>query len=98
MSGRWANLVVLLVFLLTVPAGVFFFFTSPSMGYATSSAGILAGILALVGLALLPVALARKPSESAAGSTLPTKGGWGIMIGFLVAMAALVAYFMMREP
>ena len=98
MSSRWPNLVVLLVFLLTVPAGVFFYFTSPGMGYPKSTAGIIAGVLALVGLALLPVALRRKPSGSAPGGTLPAKTGWGVLIGFLIVMAAVVAYFMLREP
>jgi hypothetical protein len=98
MSSRWVNLIVLLVFLLTVPAGVFVYFTSPSMGYPKSTAGIIAGVLALVGLALLPVALRSKPSEPAAGAPLSAKAGWGILIGFLVVMAAVVAYFILREP
>jgi hypothetical protein len=46
MSSRWVNLIVLFVFLLTVPAGVFVYFTSPSMGYPKSTAGIIAGVLA----------------------------------------------------
>jgi hypothetical protein len=98
MSGRWVNLLVLLVYLLTVPAGVFFYFTSPGMGYPKSTVAIIAGVLALVGLALLPLALRGKPSESAAGAALPAKAGWGILIGFLVVMAAVVVYFMLREP
>jgi hypothetical protein len=98
MSSRWFNLIALSVFLLTVPAGVFFFFTSPGMGYPRSTAGIIAGVLALVGLALLPVALRGKPSESAEGDALPAKTGWGVLIGFLMVMAAVVAYFMLREP
>jgi hypothetical protein len=97
MSSRWVNLAVLLVFLLTVPAGVFFYFTSPSMGYPKSTAGIIAGVLALVGLALVPVALRQKPSASAAESALPAMAGWGVLIGFLIVMAAVVAYFMLRE-
>jgi hypothetical protein len=97
MSSRWVNLAVLLVFLLTVPAGVFFYFTSPGMGYPQSTAGIIAGVLALVGLALLPVVLRQKPSESAAGNTLPAKAGWAILIGFLIVMAAVVALFVLRE-
>jgi hypothetical protein len=98
MSGRWVNLFILLVFLLTVPAGVFFYFTSPGMGYPSSTAGVIAGVLALVGLALLPVVLRRKPSESAAGDAVPAKAAWGVLIGFLIVMAAVVAYFMLREP
>jgi hypothetical protein len=65
MSSRWGNLAVLLVFRLTAPAGAFFFFTSPGMGYPRSTAGLIAGVLALAGLALLPVALGRNPPESA---------------------------------
>jgi hypothetical protein len=91
-------LVALLIFLLAVPAGVFFSFTSPRMGYPKSTAAVIAGVLALAGLALLPVALRRRPSEPAAGETLPAKAGWGILIGFLILMAAVVAYFMLREP
>jgi membrane protein YdbS with pleckstrin-like domain len=97
MSSRWVNFAVLLVFLLTVPAGVFFYFTSPSMGYPKITAGIIGGVLALVGLAFLPVALRQKPSESAAGDALPAKAGWGVLIGFLIVMAAVVAYFILRE-
>jgi membrane protein YdbS with pleckstrin-like domain len=97
MSSRWLNLVVLLIFLLTVPAGVFFYFTSPGMGYPKSTAGIIAAVLALIGLALLPVALRRKPSASVAGGPLPAKAGWGVLIGFLIVMAAVVAYFMLRD-
>ena len=81
--GRAGNVIVLIVYLLTVPAGVFFYFTSPGMGYPKSTAGIIAGVLALVGLALLPVALRGKPTESAAGGALPAKAGWGVLIGFL---------------
>jgi hypothetical protein len=98
MSSRWSNLIALFVFLLTVPAGVFFYFTSPGMGYPRSTAGILAGVLALAGLALIPVVLRGKPSESAAGGALPAKAGWGVLIGFLIVMAAVVAYFMLRQP
>jgi len=97
MSSRRVNLVVLIVFLLTVPAFVFFYFTSPGMGYSKSTAAIIAGVLALVGLALLPVALKGKPSESAGGDVLPAKAGWGVLIGFLIVMAAVVVYFMLRD-
>ena len=99
MSNRWVNLVVLLIYLLTVPAGVgvFFYLTSPGLGYPKSTAGIIAGVLALVGLALLPTALRRTPSESV-GKGLSAKTGWGVLIGFLVVMAAIVAYYMLREP
>ena len=97
MSRRWVNLAILLVFLLTVPAAVFFYFTSPGMGYPKSTAGIIAGVLALVGLGLVPVALRQKPSASAAGGALPGRAGWGVLIGFLIVMAAVVVYFMLQE-
>ena len=97
MSSRQTNLLVLVVFLLTAPAGVFFYFTSPTMGYSRNTAGILAGVLALVGLALLPVVLQAKPSDPASGDALPAKVSWGLLIGFLVLMAAVVAYFMMQD-
>ena len=48
-------------------------------------------------LALVPVALRQKPSASAAEGALPAKAGWGVLIGFLIVMAAVVAYFMLRE-
>lgn len=96
MSSRWVNLMVLLVFLLTVPAGLFLYLTSPGMGYPKSTAGIIAGVLALIGVALLPVALKRKPSESAARDALPAKAGWAVLIGFLLVMGAVMAYFMLR--
>jgi hypothetical protein len=66
------------------------------MGYSKTTAGIFAGVLALVGPVLLPVALTQKPSPSAAGTALPRKVGWGVLIGFLIVMAAVVAYFVLR--
>ena len=42
---RTGSLVFLVVYLLAVPAGVFFYFTSPGMGYPKSTAGIIAGVL-----------------------------------------------------
>jgi hypothetical protein len=96
--GRMGNVIVLIVFILTVPAGVFFYFTSPGMGYPSSTAGIIAGVLALVGLALLPVALRNKPADNATpAETLPAATGWVVLIGFLVIMAAVVAYFMLKN-
>jgi len=97
MSSRWVNLSVLIVFLLAVPADVFFALTSPGMGYPKSTAGIIAGVIALGGLALLPVAISQKRSQSAAADALPAKTGWGVLIGFLVVMAAVMAYFALRS-
>jgi hypothetical protein len=68
------------------------------MGYPRSTAGLIAGALALAGLALLPVALGRIPPGSAGGCALPAKAGWGVLLGFLLVMAAVVAYFLLREP
>jgi len=59
--GRTGNVIVLIVYLLTVPAGVFFYFTTPAMGYPAGAAGIIAAVLALVGLALIPVAIRNRP-------------------------------------
>jgi hypothetical protein len=91
MRGRWVNLTVLIGFLLTAPAGVFLYFTSQSMGYPASTAGMVAGALALAGLALLPAALRGKTLESPAGDTLPAKAAWGVLIGFLVVLATAAA-------
>ena len=96
MSSRGVNLAVLLVFLLTVPAGVFFYFTS--LGYPRGTAAIIAGVVVLAGLVLLPVVLRRNPSEPDDRAGLPAKAGWGILIGFLIVMAAIVTYFMLQEP
>ncbi|TWU11713.1 hypothetical protein CA54_05220 [Symmachiella macrocystis] len=95
--SRWVNLAILVIFLLTVSAGVFYYFTSPSMGYPKSTAGIIAGLLGLVGLALLPSVFRKNSSESVAGEALPAKTGWGVFIGFLIVMAAVIAYSMLRE-
>src|SRR5262245_23687721 len=96
--GRTGNVIVLIVYLLTVPAGVFFYFTSPGMGYPKSTAGTIAGVLALVGLALVPVAIRNKPTDpDTPADVLPAKTGWAILIGFLVIMALVVAYFMFQN-
>ena len=95
---RTGSLVFLVVYLLAVPAGVFFYFTSPGMGYPKSTAGIIAGALALAGLALIPMAIRKKPADpDTLASALPAKTGWAVLIGFLVVMAVGVAYFMLKN-
>ncbi len=98
MSGRGFNVLVLLVYLLTVPAGVFFYFTSPRMGFPKGTAGIIAGILAVSGFAMLPWVLGKKSAPATAGQPLSTQAGWSILLGFLLIMAGVVAYFTLREP
>ena len=96
--GRTGNVIVLIVYLLTIPAGVFYYFTSPGMGYPKSTAGIIAGVLALVGLALIPVAIRNKPADPATpAEVLSAKTGWAVLIGFLVIKAVVVAYFMLKN-
>jgi hypothetical protein len=96
--GRTGNMIVLTVYLLTVPAGVFFSFTSPGLGYPKSTAGIIAGVLALAGLALIPVALRNKPADpDTPAEASPAKTGWAVLIGFLVVVAAVVAYFTLKD-
>jgi membrane protein YdbS with pleckstrin-like domain len=96
--NRAGNLIVLVLYLLLVPAGVYFYFTSPQMGYSQSTAGILAGVLALVGVALIPLVLRKKAvPENVPPDFLPPKTGWIILIGFLIVMAAIVAFFMFKD-
>jgi hypothetical protein len=96
--GRTGNLIVLAIYLLLAPTGVFFYFTKPGMGYPASTAGVLAGVLVLVGLALLPVAARNKPADpNAPAEVLPAKTGWAVLLGFLAVMAAAVAYFALKD-
>lgn len=96
--GRTGNLIVLVVYLLTVPAGVFFYLTGPGSGYPASTAGIFAGVLALVGLALIPVAIRNKPADpNIPAEVLPSKAGWAVLVGFLLVMAAIVVYFVLKD-
>lgn len=89
--GRTVNLAFLIVYLLMVPAGVFTFFTSPGMGYPKSIAGIIAGVLALVGVALIAIAIRKKPADpDTPTAALPAMTGWGIFFGFLVIMTVIV--------
>jgi len=56
MNSRWVNVAVLLLFLLVACPGIYLWFTSPGMGYPPATAGLIAGIPALIGLVLLPFA------------------------------------------
>ncbi len=56
MKTRWVNMIAILLFILVLCPGVYLWFTSPGMGYPRTTAGIFAGILALIGLVLLPFA------------------------------------------
>lgn len=50
--------------------------------------------VALVGLALIPVAIRNEPADrDTFAKVMPVKTGWAILIGFLVVMAVVVAYF-----
>jgi len=96
--GRTGNMKVLIAYLLTVPACVFFYFTSPGMGYSKNMAGSIAGVLALVGLVLIPVANRNKPADpNTPAEVLPAKSGWAVLIGFLVVVAVVMAYFMLKD-
>jgi hypothetical protein len=54
-SNRWVNLFALLFFIVVLCPGIYFYFTSPAMGYEPSTAGLIAGVPALIGLLLLPL-------------------------------------------
>jgi hypothetical protein len=60
MSGRWVNVVVLLLFILVGCPAIYLYFTSAGMGYPPTTAGLIAGIPAVVGLILLPFAWKNK--------------------------------------
>lgn len=95
---RTQNVIVLIVYLLLAPAGVFLYLTSPDMGYPKSTAGIFAGVLAFVGLALIPVAIRNNTADpETPAQVLPAKTGWAVLIGFLVVMAGVVVYFMLQN-
>jgi hypothetical protein len=53
---RWVNVAAILFFILVVCPGIYFWLTSPSMGYPAATAAMIAGVPALIGLALLPFA------------------------------------------
>lgn len=91
---RKLNLLFLALYLVTVPAGAFLYFKSPFMGYPTLMAGAVAGVLGFFGLACLPVVLRDKTTPAnALANSVPSKTGWFLLGGFLVAMALLVGYF-----
>jgi hypothetical protein len=95
--GKTGNVIALVVYLAAVPAGVFLFLTQPTMGYPARTAGIIAGVLAAIGVALIAVVIFQRADPHAPAEHLPAKSGWSLLIGFLVVMAAVVAYFMLKE-
>ena len=54
MTARNVNVAILVIFLLTVPAGIFFWLTSPAWGYPKLEAAIVPIIVVVIGAALLP--------------------------------------------
>jgi len=95
--GKTGKVIALVVYLAAVPAGVFLFLTQPSMGYPARTAGVIAGVLAAVGGALIPVVVLQRDDPHAPAEHVPAKSGWSLFIGFLVVMAVVVAYFMLKE-
>jgi hypothetical protein len=61
MNQRWVNVGAILFFVLLLCPGIYFYFTSPGMGYPPSTAAMIAGVPALIGLVLLPFAWRGKP-------------------------------------
>jgi hypothetical protein len=53
MNSRWLNVAAILFFVLVVCPAIYLWFTSPGMGYTATTAGLIAGIPALLGLVLL---------------------------------------------
>lgn len=53
--GRVISRVVLFIYLITVPAGVYAYLSSNATGYPTKVGGVLVAGLALVGLLLIPL-------------------------------------------
>jgi hypothetical protein len=60
MNTRWGEVVTVVLFILIACPAIYLWFTSAGMGYPPSTAAIIAGIPALVGLAILPYLLRRK--------------------------------------
>lgn len=56
MKNRWINVAAILFFVLVLCPGIYLWLTSPGMGYPRTTAGLIAGITALLGLVLLPFA------------------------------------------
>ncbi len=94
MSKRRANIAILIVYWLAIPAGVFHFLFN-RMGYPIGIAGLFAGILVVVPLLALPSLLKQDAAESSATTTsaLSPKVGWGVFAVFMLLMVAVVAYF-----
>jgi hypothetical protein len=56
MNSRWVNVAAILLFVLVLCPAIYLWFASPGMGYPATTAGLIAGIPALLGLVLLPFA------------------------------------------
>jgi hypothetical protein len=56
MNKRWVNVAAILFFVLVGCPGIYFWFTSPGMGYPATTAALIAGVPALIGVVLLPFA------------------------------------------
>ncbi len=95
--NRGAGVGAIALYLLTVPAGVFFWLTSPGWGYERSTAGVLAGVLAFAGVLLVPVVVRSKGQAGGPDDPLPARSGWGVLLAFLAAMVAVLAYFATRD-
>jgi len=95
---RATNLIALIVYVATVPAGVFFYFTGPDMGYPATTVGIIAGAFALVGLALSPQVAWRGASDGGTPrEVLPAKTSWAVLVSFLVVMVLVAAYLVFND-
>jgi hypothetical protein len=60
MESRWVNVAAILFFVLVLCPAIYLWFTGPGMGYPPATAGMIAGVPALLGLVLLPFVWRRK--------------------------------------